>query len=105
MKLEHIKTVITLENGRISRSFTIGSYEVEAIMLPETWDIHRIYVDTDERNLPRISYNTSKQEFQIQTASYGSLNMEDMQEMMDRYHEAMIVVKTLTKYFINSADE
>lgn len=48
----------------------------------------------------RDGYLTSgKPEFRVQTTAYGALNLDEIEQVMEGYKQAVEVVKILTKNF------
>lgn len=82
------KFTTTYANGHISTSFQIRANS-DNEWLPE------IYYDGDtfERVNPR---------FTIQTTSYGALAEDDFEAYLNAQHEALSIVKVLTKAFITA---
>lgn len=93
----------TYENDK-AELYEIADYKVQAVFEDEKLDFIQIYTESDERFIPNIYYRkslaTKKQEFTIQSTSYGDLNVTDFQKMMNYYQQALEVVEVLTATFI-----
>ena len=103
MKINEIKRLNNEDGAHVL--YEIGAYEVSHSKYNSGYE--RICVDKkvwNEEYLPDIYYNddcfgSGKKELKIQTTSYGALNIEEIDKMMEKLKEAQMVVKELTKFF------
>ena len=65
------------------------------------WDNFSVY--SDEKYMPDIKYHDGhwyrKKEFVIQTAAYGSMDIDGIEKVVAGYNEAVEVVKYLNKEY------
>lgn len=87
-------------NYRAYKDVTVyknGSNPYESIFIAKNWEL---------RYLPDIYFHNlfykkdDEKTFTIQTTSYGSLNAEEIQKVVEGYQEALEVVKVLTESFL-----
>ena len=94
----------------IGEEYTLGTrYLVERYETTYTdgTKLDNIYVkaaDPADRYLPQIFYHDDffgqkKPRFEIQTTAYGALAQEEIQKVIDGYHEALAAAEALTAAF------
>lgn len=88
--------------------FEIGDYKVKRYV--KTYGHNDKYVsisvtaDPEKKYMPDIEYRdgyltSEKPEFRVQTTAYGALNLDEIEQVMEGYKQAVEVVKILTKNF------
>lgn len=91
------------------RLYQAGKYEVDVTDREykdgNTWRNIGISKDYNERFLPEIFFSNSiiskgEEKFNIQTTSYGSLEPDEIKQVIEGYEYALEAVRILTEKFI-----
>lgn len=102
------------ERGKYERNeYRIGNYvvfrEMSFYNTGSTFEHIQVIPNREVDYIPEIYYDYSLfgnivRSFRIQTTSYGSLPLEDIQKVIKGYQEAIEVVNILTDKFLKSEE-
>lgn len=88
--------------------YKIANYKVRVIKSQNNLTYIHVITNSNERYTPDIFCNDDCNGtilgFDIQTTSYGALNIEETKKMIKALNEAIVVVKVLTETFCKKAE-
>lgn len=105
----------TLENGNTLhfKEYKVGHYAVmQCIRNEGTEDEYTTYDISKDRSIQflptvyeRCDFNTAKLlGFEVQTTSYGALNLDEIEEFLKRMKEGVAVARALTAEFCKEVE-
>ena len=99
-ELTLVKEFVAENEGYEMKDYSIKGYNVRVVIQDEK--VEEIVLRKCERFLPEISWSgfswdKKEREFRIQTTAYGSLEVDQIQEVIKGYQTAIEVVEILKK--------